>query len=454
MLLGAKTTTEIARWICTTDYRDFPSEVIAYTKLLALSHLGMTVAGSTLPNGRRVLDYVRANAGRPEAGVLGAGFRAAAEYAAMANGNSAHSTELEDDSYPEGNYSCGYWPAVLALAEKLKASGKDVIEAVVVGYDVAAKLGAIYCENAVPKGWANHAACATIASAASATKLLRLDPRQTAWALSLAASQATGLRLQTGTGAHLVEAGFAGRNGLAAAALAGLGVSGCESVFEARTGFGALWADRPDFDLALGDEFRIMRVGIKKYACCYLMQRNLDGVRDLVTEHGIVWDEVASIEHEINATARVPLRIDRPETGEESRFSLPHATVACFFDDKVFLESFTDATARDSRWAEARARVKVIIHPEWPIGNFAFDSPVTIKMKDGRVYRKICVSARGDPDKRLSSADVMTKYLDCMQFAGIFSSNRVEQAAEMTLAMENLPDVSVLANMLTCPDKP
>ena len=92
--MGAKTTAEIARWMCGTSYKDLPSEVVSYTKLLALSHLGMTVAGSTLANGGRVVDYVRALGGAQEAGVLGAGFRAPAEYAALANGNSAHSTVM------------------------------------------------------------------------------------------------------------------------------------------------------------------------------------------------------------------------------------------------------------------------------------------------------------------------------------------------------------------------
>ena len=333
--MGAKTTREIAEWICRGTYQDFSQEMVDYTKLMALSHLGMTVAGSAMPFGKIAIQYVKDQNSPEEAGVLGGGFRTSAEYAALANGSLSHTTELEDDSFPEGLYSCGAWPTVFAMGEQLKLSGKDIIEAYILGYEVGAKIG-VASGKAIGDGYLNAAGCLTIGSAAMAAKLLKLDVEKTTHALSIAASQANGIARQTGAGAHLIEAGFAGRNGICAATLAKLGFTGNPTILEGRGGFMDLWTGEPDFDLSLGEGWRVMEIGIKKYPCCYLMQRNIDGVLELIDEHNISWDDVESVEHGINHTVSLYLKYPQPETGEDARFSLPHSTAACFFDKKVF----------------------------------------------------------------------------------------------------------------------
>jgi 2-methylcitrate dehydratase PrpD len=450
--MGAKTTREIAEWICGTGYKDFSSALVNYTKILALSHLGMTVAGSVMPFGKIVISYTKEYGCPGEAGVIGGGFRTLAEYAALANGSLSHTTELEDDSFPDGLYSCGAWPTVLALGEKLKLPGRDVIEAFILGYEVASRLG-VASQKAVVDGYLNAAGCLTIGAAAMAAKLLKLDVEKTAWALSLAASQANGIARQTGTGAHLVEAGFAGRNGICAAMLSRLGFTGNQTIFEGRGGFMDLWAGLPEFDLPLGNGFRVMEIGVKKYPCCYLEQRNIDGVLDMIAEHNISWAAVESVEHEINHTVSLYLKYPQPETGEYARFSLEHSTAACFLDKQVFLSSYTDEKAQNPEFREARKKVKVTVHPEWEGGYFTFNSPVTVRMKDGTEYKKVCVNARGDPSKRLSTDEVMKKYTDCMEFAGNFSRERAEKAAEMTLALDEVNDVSEIMDLLIFPDK-
>jgi|TARA_B100001971_G_scaffold46263_1_gene41257 2-methylcitrate dehydratase PrpD len=450
--MGAKTTKDIAEWVCRSGYQDFNQELVDYTKNMALSHLGMTVAGSTMPFGKIALEYVKGQNCPAEAGVLGGGFQTLAEYAALANGSLSHTTELEDDSFPEGLYSCGSWPTVFAMGEKLDLSGKEVIEAYVLGYEVGARIG-VASEKAIADGYLNAAGCSTIGSAAMAAKLLKLNVAKTTHALSIAASQASGIARQTGAGAHLIEAGFAGRNGICAATLAKRGFTGNPTILEGEGGFMDLWAGQPEFDLPLGEGYRVDEIGIKKYPCCYLMQRNIDGVLELIEKHDISWDEVESIEHEINHTVSLYLKYPQPETGEDARFSLPHSTVACFFDQKVFLDSYTDAKAQDPKFKKAREKVKVNVHSDWKSGYFTFQSPVTIRLHDGTKYEKVCVEAKGDPSRRLNTDEVIQKYLDCIEFAGIFNRETAEIAADMTLSLDSLDNVSELVSTLTFPDK-
>jgi 2-methylcitrate dehydratase PrpD len=212
-------------------------------------------------------------------------------------------------------------------------------------------------------------------------------------------------------------------------------------------------AGQPDFDLRLGEGWRVMEIGMKKYPCCYLQQRNIDAVLDLIAEHRIAWDHVQSVEHGINQTVGLYLKYSQPESAEDARFSLEHSTVAAFFDKDVFLPSYTDEKAQDPKFREARKKVKVTVHPEWTRGYFSFESPVTIKMKDGTEYKKSALIARGDPSMKLGKDRVMKKYMDCVAFAGILSLKKAETAAEMVFSLEKAEDVSDIMNIFTFPEK-
>lgn len=450
--MKASTTRDIANFVCTTSLPDMPLEVVEYAKLLCLSHVGMNVAGSRMNVGRTVIEYVRSKGGHPEAGVFGAGFRAPVEYATIANANSAHATELEDDSFPETMYSCGHWPAVFALSEKYNLSGIRLLEALILGYEVAARLGLAF-DRGMKKGWASWAALGTIGNAIAASKLMNLDIDQTTAAISLAVSQAAGLLKQTGTGAHIIEAGFAGRNGICSAELASLGYVGQPDILEGTHGFGELWADTPNFDLNLGDGYRIYHVGIKKYPCCFFKHRNMDGLLELIQAEGLRWEDVDSVDHGINETHSQILKYDQPVSAEQARFSLPHATVACFLEGRVFLESFSDEKAVDPTWRDARSKVCVTVHKDWPKGGVeAFDSPITVKMKDGRVFERICHDSPGEPaNSRFGSTEVISKYQKCMDFAENYTGGEMRKIEGLVLGLDKLDDLSQLVSMLTFP---
>ena len=448
--MGAKTTREIADFVCETGFKNFSPEVVSYTKRICLRHLGMNLAGAMLLPGKIFIKYVEGQGAVREAGILGAGLRTSAEYAAFANGTLSHATELEDVSFPEGQYTCAVFPAVFALGEKLRVSGKEVLEAIALGHEVSARL-ALACIHAAERGWLNGAVWASVGVAAGAAKMLKLTVKETVMALSLAASQASGIARQTGTGAHLFESGAAGRNGICAATLAKLGFTGNPTILEGLSGLADLVAGEPDFELSEGS--RIMEVGMKKYPCCYLMHRNIDGALELIKTHRISYDNVESVEVGLNHTVSLYLKYQQPDNGEDARFSIPHSIAACLLDGHVFLDTYTDQKAQDPKFKEVRQKVKVTVHPEWKPGYFTFPSPLTIKLKDGREYTKLCMNAKGDPTNRLSDGEIMKIYMDCIDFAGTLSREKAERVAEMALALDRLNDISELMNILTFPKK-
>ena len=140
-MTGKGTTRDIAEFALNTTYDDFDDKLRQRTKEILLDSVGMTLPGAFMAQGKAAIDYIKEQRAPEEAGVWGAGFRTSAEWAAAANGCSSHTTELEDDTYPDGTYQVGIFPGIFALGEKLHISGKQAMEGFVIAFDIAAKLG-------------------------------------------------------------------------------------------------------------------------------------------------------------------------------------------------------------------------------------------------------------------------------------------------------------------------
>jgi 2-methylcitrate dehydratase PrpD len=339
---------------------------------------------------------------------------------------------------------------VFAVGEHLKASGREVMQGFVIGYDIASRLG-VASADAAGRGWMLSAVFASVGVAGAVARMFGLNHEQTVNALSIGASQGTGLVRQSGTGAHTYEAGFAGRNGVTAAQLARAGLNGNATILEGKGGMVDLIAGLPDFEL--GDALRVAEIGIRKYPCCGLLQRNIDGVRDLIAEHKLRAEDVAGVTVEVNHTFAMYMKYADPTSASQTRFSIEHAVAACFLEPRVFLSTFTDEAARDARFKDFRSKVKMIVHPEWEHGYFPQPSVVTVTLNNGKVIRKDCVFARGDVGHPLGMSDIRDKYFGSVDFAGTLSPETAEKAQRLLLDLENVKDVSELTNLFTFADR-
>ena len=439
---------ELAEFICKNKYSDFDSAVVKHTKNLILSGIGMTLAGSKMRAGQAMINYVRECGAPPEAGVMGAGFRTSAEYAALANGSTSHATEYEDVGFPEVIYTCAIFPVALALGEKLGLSGKDIIQLNVMGYEVQSSLS-LTCLAASKRGFQIASIFGCIGAAAMTAKALGLGVDETIMALSLAASQACGLQQQTGTGGHLYESGLCGRNGISAAVLAKYGLTGRPDIFEIPGGFCDAVAGTTGPKITLG-EFRIRNCGYKNYPCCFLQQNAINGVLELIEEHDISADDVDSIRADISPALARAVRYQHPANDEEARFSLPHSIAACFLDKEITLDCYTEEKARDKRYHEFREKVTLVVHPEWERpGLSGADVPIVIRLKNGKEYQKICPST--DVALFLSDEEIMANYME--RACRVLSRRQAEKAARLVLTLEEAKDISELMGILTFPKK-
>ncbi len=444
------TTRKVAELICDLSYRDLPREVTEYSKALALSAVGAIIAGAPRNAGRIMTDYVRRGAGSPEATVFGVGLRASVEWAAMANATFAHATEYEDDSFPEAVSTYTIFPVVFALGEKLAASGRDVIEAFVAGYETQARI-ALACPEARRRGMLTLSLAGTLGCAAGAAKLLELDAEKTTMALSLAASQASGIAAQTGTMAHLFEMGMAARNGLTAALLAGDGFTGRADILEAPGGLfeiitGGKIPTTEEVVEAWGKPFRVMSVGIKMYPCCYHLQRIIDGVKALKQESSVRPSEIKRIQVEVNTFIPQIIRYEEPANEEEAQFSLAHAVAVAALEEDIVPRSFGDEKILDPSFRDLRKKVEMIVRKDWGWGTVGWTPRITMILEDGRTLSAEPSRAKGQPPELLGFDDVVEKYRACVGPEA--KAERANASMKMLRELEGVEDVNELIRAL------
>jgi 2-methylcitrate dehydratase len=441
---------QIAHYVCQTRFQDFDADVIERTKDLCLSSIGSAVLGSGMEVPRALSDYVRSLAGPAEAGVIGLSFATSGELAAMMNCNSSHCTEFEDVAWPEAQYTCCLIPAVFSLGQKLQSSGREVLQALIIGFEVAARPGMI-CSNggAAARGFLSCANVGTIGVAAAASKLMGLGLDQVRDAVTLAASVGGGLVRQTGSAAHVLEAGFAARDGIMAASLAARGLGGNPTIMDGKAGYFDALAGQPSiaFDLGTGNDVRVMAVGQKKYPCCYLLQRQIDGVRGLVERHGMVADNVAEIRVEVNAAFPTIVKYPEPNDVEEARFSLPHVIGAALAGEPMDHRTFSAAKLYDPAIGAQRPKVKMIVHDEWGYNQLGEQDILTIRLANGEEYQAVCTIAHGDAADPLTREETIAKFVACTD--GLLPPNIQRETIDFLAKLEDAPSVAPLLEKLT-----
>ncbi|MDO8613485.1 MAG: MmgE/PrpD family protein, partial [Dehalococcoidia bacterium] len=303
----------LARFVAETQR--VPEDAILQARRAVLDTLGVALAGSREESARAVVDWLRDQGGRPEAAVLGRALRLPAADAALANGIAAHALDFDDVSLSmRGHPSAPLLPAVLALGEAAGSSGRDLLTAFVLGFEVEAKLGRAIGAPHYALGWHATSTLGTLGAAAAGARLLRLDAGRTQMTLGIAASLASGLQQNFGSMTKPLHAGWAARGGVVAAQLAARGFSADAEAIEGPSGFlramsGGAEPDLTPFD-ALGEPFEIVTpgVGVKLYPCCYAVHRSLDAVLALRTAHGIEPGGVAEVRVEVSRGGLMPLR--------------------------------------------------------------------------------------------------------------------------------------------------
>lgn len=444
-------TRELGERVYKLDISDLSPEVVDYTKSLALSAFGAMIAGVNYPSAQTLLRYISRQQGAPEATVLGVWHKTTAEMAALATGTFAHATEYEDDSFPEAVSSYTVFPVVFAMGEYLKSCGPRVIEAFVAGYEVQARIG-LAARKARLLGYMLLPGAGAIGCAAAAAKLLGLDAKETTMALSVAASQASGIGYQTGTMAHIIEMGFAARNGITAARLAKEGYTGQPDVLEAPRGWLHVVTggdvENPESIIDdWGKPFRILEAGIKQYPCCYHLQRLIETAVDVRQELNLEADDVRKIKVEVNPFFPTVVQHPEPRDEMEAQFSLPQAMAAALIDDRVLPSSFSRESIAAAPYQAFRKKVETHVREDWSWSPIGWTPNMEFTLRDGTVVTRQPESSKGQPPNLLAFDDVIEKYENCLDT--MLPRERIDESLALLRNLETVCDLSAVVEAVS-----
>lgn len=451
-------TERMAEFIAGTEYGDIPGGVVEVAKEGFIDYLGVALAGSGEPASKMLAEYVKELNASSEATVFCKGFKTAASLAAWVNGTMAHALDYDDCFANVVRYnlhpSVPILAAVLALGEKYKASGRDILAAYIVGLEIEYRLGAAIGQSVSGMGWHPTPVLGTIAAAAASTRILKLNTGQTRMALGIAASLAGGLMRNIGTNTKAMHAGNAARNGVEAALLAEIGFTSNQEIFDGDFSFCNLFSggkinDPGDTDADLGDVWDTMSLGLafKLYPSCRSTNSSVDAILYLREKFGINADQVAQIICKTSPVNTGIAKFHEPKTGYEGKFSMTYCIARALLDGKLTLGDFVDERVEDSKARELMSRVTFVHTEGGGAGVVDLGAEITLKLKDGKEYSHGVALPKGEPENPMTDEGIYNKFRDCAGL--VLPPDEVERVLEFGQHLDELADVTKLMAMVS-----
>ena len=455
-MMNTPNTERIVRFIVQTEFDDIPRKALSVVREAMMDCVGVALAGVRQPAGEIAAKWALSAGGNQQSTVWGAGFRTSAHDAALANGCSAHALDFDDVTWGLiGHPSASLVPAVLSLGELIGASGKSVLLAYAVGFEVMAKLGrTTQPKHSLEGGWHATSSLGSFGTAAACCKLLSLNSEQTGHALGIVYSMTSGNVSNFGTMSKPLHAGLAARNGVQSAQLSQLGFTSLPHPFDGPRSFHEVYSRGLPVDMAplgeLGSEYELATRGvvIKPYPCGVAIHPGIDAALDLRSQYKFQPDDIERIEIGVTRYTFDKLSYHMPTTGLEAKFSMEYGVAHSLVENRVTVEAFTDQAVQAAPIQKLLSRIKMFIDDEiernWKIGS----RPVHLRiwLRDGKVIEKKVDISRGNPEFPLTAAELAAKFVDCAKFS--LAPGIVQTAMEALREVGALENISELTGLL------
>ena len=293
----------------------------------------------------------REDGGKETATLYGQRFKLPTVQAALVNGIASHAHDFDHSFVIGGQPTSPIIPVAFTLGESLGASGKQLLEAYIAGFELVGAM-MLALENAGGAGWHANGTVGVFGASAACAKLLSLTSGQIETALAIAASMASGVTANFGTMAKPWHVGQAARNGLLAARLAKAGFTANTQALEARNGFFDCYYATAKPNLVpiedLGKVYSLEKYGVrfKPYPCGGLTHTSIYAAIRMRNEHRITADMVEHVDVQVPTDTAAPLTFRVPAVGREGKFSMPYLIARALIDGQITLETFTDEAVR------------------------------------------------------------------------------------------------------------
>lgn len=447
-------TQRLAEFAIGTPASRLSSAVRALARNAAIDTVGCALAALNEPVVRIVNKSVTDATTGLSASVWGLGRKVGVADAAFLNAVSSHALDF-DDNIPtmRGHPSTTMLPTALAVGEALGASGADVLDAFVIGLEVAGKLGLAFGPGHYTRGWHPTSSVGMFGATAAAVRLLGLSADQMCHAWGIVASQTAGLIANFGTMAKPFHAGHAARCAVQAALLVRDGFAANSAMFDEKPrSVIATYRGEDSLPLAqliprLGSPWEIEDPGlfVKLWPCCYCSHRPISGLLQLMRQHAIRPEEVQEIAIGFPPGTDAGLIKQLPTTGLGGKFSIEYTAAALVIDGVVNLETFTDAMFYRPIVHALMEKVRSYTMEDGKRWSSTVGyNDVAIVTARGRLAMRVDETP-GSPKVPLPAAQVDAKFLDCAS-----ASLPADDAVRALKLLRSLTDLQDCRPLLDC----
>lgn len=394
-----------------------PAEVAHHAERALVDWYASYFPGLAMPSVKILADVLSEDFDRGDARIVG-GRQASPRAAALFQGTAAHAAEV-DDSFRDAMYHPGAATiaTALSMAHACKASGTDLLRAVVLGYEISTRIGVVLGRPHY-RYWHNTGTVGVFGAAAAAASLLRLDASAYAHALAIAATFSAGLQqaFRLDAMAKPLHAGRAAEAGVMAAQLAARGMTSSLDVLEGEAGLGHAMGQGADWTQVartLGEDFHITRLTFKNHIGCGHTFAAIDGALELQRIHGFRHEDIEGVHLGVyRPTLDIAPHVN-PQTADQARFSLHYMVATALVHGSVRLSAFEPERLNDGVTRALMQRIAKALDPEV---DAAFPgrrgARVVITLRDGRRWERLQPDRKGDPELPLSDMDLEGKLLE------------------------------------------
>jgi len=435
----------LAEYVSSHPSRGWSDAVDREAHRTFLNWLGCAVGAARHEAAEAALAAVAVLQPAPQATVIGRKEKVDAASAALVNGITSHTFDFDDTHlktiiHPAGPVAS----AVLALAELKGATGRQLIDALVLGIDVACRMGNVIYPDHYDRGWHITGTTGMLGAAAGCARLLGLDADRTQMALGIAASQPVGLREQFGTMTKPFHPGAAARAGMMSALLAQHGFTASPRALEAPRGFvqvvstKAAWHEATD---ELGERFEISFNSYKPFACGIVIHPSIDACVQL-RDQGVTADQVERIELKVHPLVLELTGKKEPADGLQGKFSVYHGCAAGLIFGKASEDEYSDEIV--NRPDLVALRRKVIATVDERLDEASAD--VTALLADGRKVHVFVEHAIGSLQRPMSDEDLERKFRGMAD--PILGAGRTAELIQACWRLSDVEDLAALATLM------
>jgi 2-methylcitrate dehydratase PrpD len=441
----------LASYISAAIRRPLPKAVVEKTKHHVLDTIGAMVSGTQLLPGQKALSYVRTLGGVKEASVIGTRIITTATHAALANGMLAHADETDDSHSPSFCHpGCGIVAAALAMAERERRNGTELLRAVALGYDVGTRLNmSLNAREFRADGHSTHSVGPTFGAAAASGALAGVDYRGARHLLSYAAQQASGVSCWMRDEEHIEKAfdfgGMPARNGVTAACMVAHGFSAVDDVFSGERNFFVAYGRAPkpeELVRELGKTYEITNTNIKRWSVGSPIQAPLDSLIELIRTHRLKPDDIE----------RAVIRVSHQGGNTVDNRTMPdiclqHMCAVMLLDGMVTFDSAHDER-RIKHPAVLAMRRRVELKGDDALERVlpSRQAIVELRLKDGRELRHHTENVRGTAENPMTRDEVEDKVIHLI--APVFGKGRARELCDAVWNIESIVDMRTLRPLL------